>query len=100
MEDVLNMKGVRLVGRQSSEGRCAVVSLDLLAADNAEVSYILEQQFGIMTRCGLHCAPHAHRTLGTFPQGTVRFSFGYFNTKEELYYVVDALNQVLKELRE
>lgn len=100
LEDVLNMKGVRLVGRQSSEGRCAVVSLDLLAADNAEVSYILEQQFGIMTRCGLHCAPHAHRTLGTFPQGTVRFSFGYFNTKEELHYVVDALNQVLNELRE
>ncbi len=96
LEGAANMKKVRLVGIPSLKDRCAVVSLDFLGADNAEVSFLLEQQFGIMTRCGLHCAPHAHQTLGTFPQGTVRFSFGYFNTEEEIGYVIDALHQAVK----
>ena len=48
-----------------------------------------------MTRCGLHCAPNAHRTLGTYPQGTVRFSFGYWNTEEEIDYAADAIGRIL-----
>ena len=51
---------------------------------NAEISFLLEEEYGILTRCGLHCAPAAHRTLGTFPQGTVRFSPGWFTTPEEV----------------
>ena len=45
---------------------------------------MLDQGFGIMSRIGLHCAPAAHRTMGTFPDGTVRFGFSYFNTLEEV----------------
>ena len=52
--------------------------------DNAEVSFRLEQDYGILTRCGLHCAPSAHRTLGTFPQGTVRFSPGWYSTAADV----------------
>jgi selenocysteine lyase/cysteine desulfurase len=48
-----------------------------------------------MTRCGLHCAPNAHKTLGTFPQGTVRFSFGYTNTMEEIDYAADSIETIL-----
>lgn len=94
LNDVMNIDNVRLVGLESTEGRCAVLSLDFMDKDNSEISYTLENEYGIMTRCGLHCAPHAHKTLGTFPQGTVRFSFGYFNTEEEVKKVVDCINRL------
>ncbi|WP_428260754.1 aminotransferase class V-fold PLP-dependent enzyme [Gallibacter sp. Marseille-QA0791] len=94
LQDVCNMKGVKLAGLPEADGRCAVVSLVFLDMDNAEAAYLLESEYGIMTRCGLHCAPHAHKTLGTFPEGTVRFSFGYFNTPDEIRYVVDALKDI------
>jgi selenocysteine lyase/cysteine desulfurase len=60
----------------------------------SEASFALDEQYGIMSRPGLHCAPAAHRTIGTFPGGTVRFSFGYFNTEEEISYALDALQQI------
>lgn len=77
LEEFRERKDVRTVGLDSIEGRCPIVSLDFLQRDNAEISYRLDQEYGIMTRCGLHCAPMAHKTLGTFPKGTVRFAFGY-----------------------
>ena len=69
----------------------AVVSLDFPGRDNAELADRLAREFGIMTRCGLHCAPAAHRTLGTFPRGTVRFSMGYYSTEEEIDAVLSAI---------
>lgn len=96
MKELENMEGIRIVGPTRESERCSVVSLDFLHIDNAEASFMLENEFGIMTRCGLHCAPHAHQTLGTFPQGTVRFSFGYFNTLHEVSCVIDAIWKILK----
>ncbi len=97
IEATMNMQGVRIAGISGTEGRCGVVSLDFKANDNAEVSFLLEKEYGIMTRCGMHCAPHAHKTLNTFPQGTVRFAFGYFNTKEEVSMVIDGINNIIKD---
>ncbi|HWR61219.1 MAG TPA: aminotransferase class V-fold PLP-dependent enzyme [Clostridia bacterium] len=91
-----DMKAVRLAGIEGIKGRTAVVSLDFLKRDNAEIAYELDRQYGIMTRCGLHCAPSAHKTLGTFPQGTVRFSFSHFNTMEEIGYAIAAIDKILK----
>ncbi|MBQ7895361.1 MAG: aminotransferase class V-fold PLP-dependent enzyme [Oscillospiraceae bacterium] len=85
---------LRVVGPADVEQQVGVVSLDFLDKDNAEVAYRLEQDYGIMTRCGLHCAPNAHKTLGTFPHGTVRFSFGYSTTEEEIEYAVNAIKQM------
>ena len=96
IEGVKNLSAVRLVGKDAAYDRCSIVSLDFKKLDNAEVSFLLENEFGIMTRCGLHCAPHAHVTLKTFPQGTVRFSFGYFNEKADVEYVLGAINNILK----
>jgi len=96
MRGVSGMKAVRLVGMQDTKDRTAVVSLDFTERDNAEIAYLLDSQYGIATRCGLHCAPSAHKTLETFPQGTVRFSFSHFNTMEEIDYAVDAINRILK----
>ena len=60
----------------------------------AEAAYALDSQYGIMTRVGLHCAPAAHKTLGTYPAGTIRFSFGPENTREELDIALEALRAV------
>lgn len=96
ISEVSDIKGVMLAGLEGTTGRTAVVSLDFKDWDNAEIAYILDKEYGIATRCGLHCAPSAHKTLGTFPQGTVRFSFSHFNTMEEIRYTVDAINRIIK----
>lgn len=93
---VKGLDGVRLAGIDGTEDRTAVVSIDCEDRDNAEVSYFLDKDFGIATRCGLHCAPSAHKTLDTFPQGTVRFSFNHFNTEKEIEYAIDALSKILE----
>ncbi len=90
-----NHSAIRVVGPGAEEERCPIVSLDFADRDNAEVAFRLDNEFGIMTRCGLHCAPLAHQTLKTFPQGTVRFAFGHWNTEEEVAYAVDAIERIL-----
>ena len=93
----LDPKGekIKLVGKKTEEGRTAVVSIQTPGRDVSEVAYLLDKNYGIMTRVGLHCAPSAHQTLGTYPTGTVRFSFGYFNTEEEVLFAVKALEEIL-----
>ncbi len=85
---------VRIVGPNDPEQQVGVVSLDFCDLDNAEVAFRLEQESGIITRCGLHCAPNAHKTLQTFPQGTVRFSFGHATTEEEVAYAIRGINKI------
>ena len=82
---------IRLVGKPGPEGRIGVVSLQMTGLDQARAAYELDRDFGIQTRVGLHCAPSAHKTLGTFPEGTIRFSFGYSNTEEETDAALSAL---------
>lgn len=74
---------VRIIGKHGTEGRTGVVSIVPLHMDPAELAFRLDERYGIATRVGLHCAPAAHQTLGTWPAGTVRFSFGAFNTEAE-----------------
>ena len=81
---IRDIPGLRLCGPVETDRRVGVVSLDFVRRDNAAISFELEQRFGILVRCGLHCAPAAHRSLGTFPKGTVRFSLGYANTEADV----------------
>ncbi|MGN1266377.1 MAG: aminotransferase class V-fold PLP-dependent enzyme [Dorea sp.] len=94
LERVKELPGVCVAGKPTVKDRVAVVSLDFTECDNAIVAFELEQQCGVMTRVGLHCAPEAHKSLHTFPQGTVRFAFSASNTIEE----IDECINVLKEL--
>ena len=94
----LEEDGIRVLGTLDPACRTGVVSIDCRKMDNAQLSYLLEQDYGIQTRCGLHCAPVAHQTLGTFPQGAVRFSVGPFNTFEEIDYVQGAVYDLLTSL--
>ena len=87
--------GAEIIGRKDVSGRVAVVSVDFTGRDNAAIAHALDSRYGIMTRCGLHCAPVAHKTLRTYPHGTVRFSFGYFNTMDEVDYIVQSIREIL-----
>jgi len=86
--------GVEVVGKRDYTKRVSVVSLNFPKSDNAAVSHTLDNVYGIMTRCGLHCAPIAHKSLGTYPNGTVRFSFGYFNTAREIDYILQSIKAI------
>jgi len=97
LEGLLNISKLNIIGKSNIIDRTAVISVDFPDMDNAEVSYNLYNDFGIMTRCGLHCAPSAHQTLGTFPRGTVRFSFSHFNTSKDVDYALNAINKIIKE---
>lgn len=74
---------LRIIGKHGTDGRTGVVSIVPLHMDPAELAFRLDERYGIATRVGLHCAPAAHQTLGTWPAGTVRFSFGALNTETE-----------------
>lgn len=86
---------LRLAGTKEISKRVGVISIDFTGRDNAEVAYELDKR-GIMTRCGLHCAPSAHKTLGTFPQGTVRFSIGYANAECDVDAAISAIKEILR----
>lgn len=85
---------LRLAGTKEISKRVGVISIDFTGHDNAEVAYELDKR-GIMTRCGLHCAPSAHKTRGTFPQGTVRFSIGYANTEGDIDRALSAIKEII-----
>ena len=88
---IAEVSNIRILGSKDPDRRVGVYSIDFLRRDNAEISYLLETEYGILTRCGLHCAPDAHRTLGTFPSGTVRFSFSPFTTPEQIEAAAEAI---------
>ena len=87
-------KRLRVVGKKDTEGRTGVVSVQTVRRELAQTAYELDVQYGIMTRVGLHCAPSAHQTLGTFPTGTIRFSFGWWNTRAEAVLALQALDEL------
>lgn len=97
LEGLLNMKKIRLVGKKTSDGRTGILSIDFINDDNGLVAHELSKKYGIMTRSGLHCAPSAHKTLGTFPNGTVRFSLSHFTTLEEIEYSIDCINNIVNQ---
>lgn len=98
IEKVKEIPQVRIVGRKDTENRVAVVSLDFLTMDNAVAAFELEQEYGIMTRVGLHCAPAAHQSLHTFPQGTVRFAFGIDNTTEQIDCCAEGIRRIVRNI--
>ena len=96
LEGLQSIDGINIVGKQNIQDRTAVVSITIDGMDPANIAYELESTYHIMTRVGLHCAPRAHQTLGTYPEGTVRFSFGYANTHKDVESALSALNTIVK----
>ncbi|MCI8438968.1 MAG: aminotransferase class V-fold PLP-dependent enzyme [Oscillospiraceae bacterium] len=78
------------------EERVGVVSVQTLKKELSQAAFELDDRFGIMTRVGLHCAPAAHRTLGSYPVGAIRFSFGWYNTPRQTDRALEALGEVCR----
>lgn len=86
---------IRIIGKKDLTDRNTVVSIQTPEIDMSQVAWQLDNEYGVMTRVGLHCAPNAHKTLGTYPAGTIRFSFGPENTKNELDFAIQGLKKIL-----
>ena len=99
LEGLQSIDGINIVGKQNIQDRTAVVSITIDGMDPASIAYELESTYHIMTRVGLHCAPRAHQTLGTYPEGTVRFSFGYTNTHKDVKSALSALHRIVKNTK-
>lgn len=86
---------IKIIGKKDLINRTGIVSIQTLSADQSKVAFMLDSEYNIMTRVGLHCAPYAHKTLGTYPEGTIRFSFGYSNTLSEIDAAATALEEII-----
>lgn len=95
-EGIRDIPGITVYGDFSSPLRCPIVSFNLGDLDSGMLADELYNQYGICVRAGGHCAPMMHQALGTEKQGAVRFSFSYFNSREEVETAVAAVREMAK----
>lgn len=98
IEGLLNINSIILYGNKNSKEMTSTISINSTRINNAELGYILDSDYGIATRTGLHCAPLAHKTIETFPQGTLRFSFGPFNDLKDVDYTLLSLHKIIERM--
>ncbi|MBR1671606.1 MAG: aminotransferase class V-fold PLP-dependent enzyme [Fretibacterium sp.] len=98
LEGLKKLEGVLLTGKRDMDGRLPVFSFNVQGLDNGILADWLSQA-GFETRPGLHCAPSAHRSLGTFPQGSLRVSPGYFNVPQDIDVFLDTLGDAIHRLK-
>ncbi|MBW6484553.1 MAG: aminotransferase class V-fold PLP-dependent enzyme [Syntrophobacterales bacterium] len=94
LQGLASLKGITVYGPPDAANRTAVVAFNIAGVSPSEAALELDERFGILCRPGLQCAPAAHRTIGTFSQGTIRFGFGYFNEDEEIYLALEAIRSL------
>lgn len=94
LDGLSNNSMVTIIGRTDCLHRAPVVSLQIRDIDQSKAAFLLDRDYQIQTRVGLHCAPSAHQTLGTFPAGTIRFSFGHWNTAAEVDFCLQAIEEI------
>ncbi|MGE5614888.1 MAG: aminotransferase class V-fold PLP-dependent enzyme [Bacillota bacterium] len=94
IDGIRNITGVKLYSAYEKRRNSGIVAMNLDGVDSAELSHMLDRDFGICTRAGLHCAPGAHRVLGTLQTGAVRFSVGFFNTEVEIMNTIKAIEAI------
>ena len=93
IEKISDLKNVTIYGEKNIE-RGPVVSINIEGVPSSDLSAVLDEEYNICTRSGFHCAPLVHKYLGTYDYGCVRFSFGYFNTEEEILYAANAVKEI------
>ncbi|MDF2570697.1 MAG: sufS 2 [Sporomusa sp.] len=94
LDGLKRIPSLKIYGNKDAVGRTAVVSFTLNSKDGGQIAHILDRDYGIACRSGLHCAPWAHRAIGTLNTGTVRFSPGYFNSDEEIDQAIAAVQEI------
>lgn len=94
IDGLMEVKGVRILGPRDAQKQAAVISFIVEGVDCTEASFMLDNNYDIACRSGLHCAPLTHKTIGTFHSGTIRLSPGYFNTIEEIDRTIQAVHEI------
>jgi cysteine desulfurase family protein len=94
---LMEIRGVTVYGPKDARKQVGTVSFNVQGMVPSEVGLRLDEEYGVLCRVGLHCSPASHRTLGTFPQGTIRFSLSYFNTEEELDSALRAVQEICRK---
>ena len=94
---IRSVQGTTVYGPAGTPQHGGAVSFSCQNRDSAEIGFLLDQEYDIMVRVGLHCAPGAHRMIGTYPQGTVRVSPGYFTTAEQIESFVQAIANIVRK---
>ncbi len=84
----------KIYGGRDENEKVGIVSLNIKGLNPGEVAAILDNRFNIAVRPGMHCAPHIHREIGTFPEGTIRVSPGYFNTVNDIEETISGLKAI------
>ncbi len=97
LRGLLETPGISIYGPREPRKQVATISFNVRGISPSEASLRLDEEFGILCRVGLHCAPAAHRTIGTFPRGTIRWSLSYLNTPEEVSEALKALHQMVRK---
>jgi cysteine desulfurase/selenocysteine lyase len=93
LEGLRASRGISVYGTVQGE-RAGAVSFNVEGVDPATLGYLLDSIYDISVRTGLHCAPDVHRTIGTYPGGTVRVSPGFFNTETDIAIFLQALHAI------
>ncbi len=96
IENLEMEKSINMFGLLDSQKTVGILSFNVKNQDISTITNILDRVYGIMVRGGLHCSPLAHKTLGSFPYGTIRCSFSHFNTQDELLYFSQSLKEILR----
>jgi cysteine desulfurase/selenocysteine lyase len=96
LQGLLAIQRVVLYGPREARKQLGTVSFNIRGIAPSEVGLWLDEEFGILCRVGLHCSPASHQTIGTFPQGTVRFSLSYFNREEEVEEALQAVGRIAR----
>jgi selenocysteine lyase/cysteine desulfurase len=94
IEGLRELSGIEIYGSENPEEKIGIVCFNLGDADPYKVASGLDKDFGIMVRAGLHCAPQAHRVLGTEGRGTIRVSVGFFNTESHIDELLSSLKKI------
>ena len=98
LEGLTEIPSVTIYGTRDASLQTSVVSCRIGGYSVSDVGFVLDDEFGILSRVGLHCAPTAHKTIGTFPEGTIRISFGPFTTSNDVSSILAAIETLVKRL--
>ena len=96
VDGLSDVPGVAVYGPREAERRTATVSITVNGLRVSDVGLRLDEEYGVLTRVGLHCAPACHKTIGTFPEGTVRLAAGVFTTPDDVARTIAAVKEVAR----